>query len=80
MEHGARQFPQTENVMYKKPVLVEIAIFIVTGILFIMLMFKINSYAKAERNFQLQMMRDCLRNGGTTALCEKMAVDGVWRY
>jgi len=66
--------------MDNKPVLIEVAIFVVSGILFIMLMFKINSYVKAEKSFQLQMMSDCIRNGESKESCEQMALDRLWKY
>lgn len=66
--------------MDNKPVLIEVAIFVVSGILFIMLMFKINSYVKAEKSFQLQMMSDCISSGATKESCEKMALDRLWKY
>jgi hypothetical protein len=66
--------------MDNKPVLVEIAIFIVSGILFIALLFKLNSYVKAEKRFEALMMSDCVQSGATKDECEKMVLDRVWRY
>jgi hypothetical protein len=66
--------------MDNKPVLIEVAIFVVSGILFIMLMFKLNSYVQAEKKFQSLMMRECIQSGSTKETCERMALDRVWTY
>lgn len=61
-----------------KTAMVEILIFVVSAILFFALISKLQSFARAEREFQRQLLHDCIeREMASKEECERMALESL---